>query len=236
MLCLAQDETERRVLEQQFQQAQKMEAVGQLAGGIAHDFNNLLTIIGGYSQLLLELAFDSADMREPLEEIKKAADRSAALTQQLLAFSRKQVQISTVLDLNSVIRDAEKMLRRMIGEDIELITDLQQELKCVEADPGQLHQVLMNLAVNARDAMPRGGKLRIETREVTISEERGKTRGSNQPRDLHLVRCDRYRRGDDGGSPATHFRTLLYDEGTRQRNWARACGRARRDQSKQGSH
>jgi CheY-like chemotaxis protein len=120
-------------------------------------------------------------MREPLEEIKKAADRSAALTQQLLAFSRKQVQISTVLDLNSVIRDAEKMLRRMIGEDIELITDLQEELKCVEADPGQLHQVLMNLAVNARDAMPRGGKLRIETREVTISEERGKTRGSNHP-------------------------------------------------------
>ncbi|HET9396012.1 MAG TPA: PAS domain S-box protein, partial [Nitrospiraceae bacterium] len=125
MLCLAQDETERRLLEEQFRQAQKMEAVGQLAGGIAHDFNNLLTIIGGYSQLLLDSAFDEADAREPLEEIKKAADRSAALTQQLLAFSRKQVQNPTVLDLNGVIRDTERMLRRMIGEDIELITNLE---------------------------------------------------------------------------------------------------------------
>jgi PAS domain S-box-containing protein len=167
---IARDVTERRQLEDQLRQAQKMEAVGRLAGGIAHDFNNLLTAITGYSDLILRRLRADDPLRRNVEEIKKAGDRAASLTRQLLAFSRKQVLQPKVLDLNAVVSDMEKMLRRLIGEDIELRTALASELGSVKADPGQIEQVIMNLAVNARDAMPNGGNLIIETENVYLNK------------------------------------------------------------------
>jgi two-component system cell cycle sensor histidine kinase/response regulator CckA len=160
---IAEDITERRALELQLQQSQRMEAIGRLAGGVAHDFNNLLTVIKGYSELMLDELKPSDPMRGEMEEVQRAADRAASLTRQLLAFSRRQVLAPKVLDLNDLVRDTEKLLRRLLGEDVELITALDQQLGSVRADPGQIEQVLMNLAVNARDAMPSGGKLTIET-------------------------------------------------------------------------
>jgi signal transduction histidine kinase/ActR/RegA family two-component response regulator len=165
-------EDERQALEAQLLQSQKMEAVGQLAGGVAHDFNNMLTVITGYSAILLE-TLDAADSnRGDIEEIKSAAERAAGLTRQLLAFSRKQVMQPRVIDLNSeVITGLEKMLRRLIGEDIELVATLDGNLGLVNADPGQLEQVIVNLAVNARDAMPDGGRLLIETANMELGSE-----------------------------------------------------------------
>ena len=165
------DLTERRRLEEQLLQSQKMEAVGRLAGGIAHDFNNLLTAISGYSELLLRELAEGDPRRECAEEIRKAGSRAAALTHQLLAFSRRQVLEPRVLDLNAVISGMERMLRRVIGEDIELITAVQEELWHARADPGQIEQAILNLVVNARDAMPRGGKLTLETANVELDEK-----------------------------------------------------------------
>ncbi len=167
------DVTEHKKLEEQLRQAQKMEAVGRLAGGVAHDFNNLLTIIGGYSQLLLQRMGPEDPSRPHVTEIKLAGDRAGALTRQLLAFSRRQILTPQVLDLNDVVGNVEKMLRRLIGEDVELATLQAPNLGRVKADPGQIEQVLMNLAVNARDAMPHGGKLTIETANVILHENFG---------------------------------------------------------------
>jgi two-component system, cell cycle sensor histidine kinase and response regulator CckA len=164
------DMTERRRLEEQLLQAQKMEAVGRLAGGIAHDFNNLLTAVSGYTELLLSRLDESDPGREHALEIRHAGQRAAALTQQLLAFSRRQVLEPRVLDLNTVISDMEKMLRRVIGEDIELTASLDQELWRTRADPSQIEQAILNLVVNARDAMPRGGRLTIETGNAELDE------------------------------------------------------------------
>ncbi len=167
-ICMALDVTERKQLEAQLRQAQKMEAVGRLAGGIAHDFNNLLMVIQGYTELLLDGLAPSDSMRRNAEQIHEASDRAAGLTRQLLAFSRKQLLAPKVLDLQLVVTDMEKMLRRLIGEDIDLATVTQHEVWSVKADRSQLEQVILNLAVNARDAMPRGGKLTIETANVEL--------------------------------------------------------------------
>jgi PAS domain S-box-containing protein len=162
--------------EELLRQAQKMEAIGNLAGGIAHDFNNLLTIISGCSELLLMRLGQQEPARRYLEEIKKAGDRAAALTHQLLAFSRRQVLIPKALDLNAIVEGMGTMLQRLLGEDIDLAAMLDPALWRVKADPGQLEQIIMNLAVNARDAMPLGGKLTIETANVHLKEPRVRDR------------------------------------------------------------
>ncbi|MBZ5647205.1 MAG: PAS domain S-box protein [Acidobacteriia bacterium] len=165
---IAEDITERAALELQLLQSQKMEAVGRLAGGVAHDFNNLLTVIKGYGELMLEELKPNDPMRSEVEEIQKAADRAASLTRQLLAFSRRQVLAPKIIALNSVVANMDKLLRRLLGEDIEFHTVLDPKLGRVKADPGQVEQVIMNLAVNARDAMPSGGKLTIETANLDL--------------------------------------------------------------------
>jgi two-component system cell cycle sensor histidine kinase/response regulator CckA len=162
--------TERRRLEEQLRQAQKMEAVGQLAGGVAHDFNNVLSAIFGYAELLTEELPAGSAARQDVDEIRKAATRAASLTRQLLAFSRQQVLEPVVLNVNDVVRDLETMLRRLIGEDLELRAVLAPDLGNVLADAGQLEQVILNLVVNARDAMPTGGQLTIETANSELDE------------------------------------------------------------------
>jgi PAS domain S-box-containing protein len=157
-------------LETQLLQSQKMETVGRLAGGIAHDFNNLLTVIKGYTQLSLIEIGEDHPLRKDIEEIKNAAERAENLTHQLLAFSRRQIMDMKVLDINAVIRNLEKMLRRVIGEDIEMSIILAEDLGRVKTDPHQIEQVILNLAVNARDAMPEGGKLTLEASEVELDE------------------------------------------------------------------
>jgi nitrogen-specific signal transduction histidine kinase/CheY-like chemotaxis protein len=167
---LVQDVTERVVLEDRLRQSQKMEAVGRLAGGVAHDFNNLLTVILGYTQLLMDGLPPGSRMAEGTAQIKSAADRAAGITRQLLAFSRKQVRSPRLIDLNNVMLNLDTMLRRLIGEDIEVFTVPATDLGTVKADPGQIEQVLMNLALNARDAMPNGGKLTLETSNIQLDE------------------------------------------------------------------
>jgi two-component system cell cycle sensor histidine kinase/response regulator CckA len=161
---------ERNRLEEQFRQSQKMEAVGRLAGGVAHDFNNLLTVITGYSDLLLAKRDLHEGQRSALEQIRRSAERGGALTNQLLAFSRRQPLQPRIIHLNELVLQIEKLLRRLIGEDIELVTIPAAVRDVAEADPGRLEQVIMNLAVNARDAMPNGGKLTIETGTVQLAD------------------------------------------------------------------
>jgi PAS domain S-box-containing protein len=165
------DISQRLRLEGQLRQSQKMEAIGQLAGGIAHDFNNLLTIIQGYSSMSLQGLGPSDPLREPIEEIEKAAFSAGTLTRQLLAFSRRQVVRPRLINLNTAISQVEKMLRRVIGEDVELILETGDDLDEIRADPGLIEQILMNLAVNARDAMPNGGKLILETANLCLDKE-----------------------------------------------------------------
>ncbi len=172
--------------EQKLQQSQKMEAVGRMAGGIAHDFNNLLTAITGYCDLLFEDLGPKHPARGDAEEILKAADRASALTHQLLAFSRRQVLKPQVLDLNNLVADMDRMIRRLIGEDIELVTLLDGAAWPVEADPGQLQQVLLNLVVNSRDAMPQGGRITIETENVTLEEAKRTGTGEEIPAGEYL--------------------------------------------------
>jgi PAS domain S-box-containing protein len=184
------DVTERHALEEQLRQSQRMEAIGKLAGGIAHDFNNLLTAIQGNTQLLLMDLEEGNPLREEAEDIDAAARRAAELTGQLLAFSRRQPSRARVVDLNEVVRDTERMLRRLIGEDVALLTEPAAELRPVRCDPGQVSQVLVNLAVNARDAMPQGGTLTIRTRDVPMPPSRPGAEADEGGAGVLLEVCD----------------------------------------------
>src|SRR5579862_414236 len=171
LIIVNRDITERRHLEEQFRQSQKMEAVGRLSGGVAHDFNNLLGVIIGYGEIVQEGTATDSPLRGCVDEMLKAGHRAASLTRQLLAFSRQQVMDPKVLDLNLVVKDMEKMLKRLISEDIQLKTDLDPDLRRIKADQGQIEQVVMNLAVNARDAMPNGGELTLTTSNFYMDED-----------------------------------------------------------------
>jgi len=160
-IAFVSDISQRKHLEEQLMHAQKMEAVGRLAGGVAHDFNNMLTVISGYNRMILDELSTLDPLRGYAEEILKAADRAAALTNQLLAFSRRQIMQPRVIDVNAVMIQTQKMLQRLIGEDIELVLKLGVNAGNIKADPGHVEQAIVNLAVNARDAMPLGGRLTI---------------------------------------------------------------------------
>ncbi len=209
----AEDVTERRALEQQLRQAQKMEAIGRLAGGIAHDFNNLLMVISGYSEFLLERIGNDPEMRGHTREIANAAERATSLTRQLLAFSRKQMLDPKIVDLNSVVSENVKMLTRLIGEDIDLVMVPGQEIGAVKADPGQIEQVIMNLAVNARDAMPKGGKLTIETANVTLDANYARFHAPVKPGDYVMLAISDTGMGMDAETQAHIFEPFFTTKG-----------------------
>jgi PAS domain S-box-containing protein len=209
----AEDVTERRALEQQLRQAQKMEAVGRLAGGIAHDFNNLLMVISGYSEFLLERIGADPTLRGHAQEIANAAERATSLTRQLLAFSRKQMLAPKIVDLNGVVTENVKMLTRLIGEDIDLVMVPGPDIGAVKADPGQIEQVIMNLAVNARDAMPHGGKLTIETANVTLDANYARFHAPVKPGDYVMLAISDTGMGMDPDTQAHIFEPFYTTKG-----------------------
>ena len=209
----AEDVTERRILEEQLRQAQKMEAVGQLAGGIAHDFNNLLMVISGYCEFLLERVGTDPGLRGPAREIARAADRASGLTRQLLAFSRKQMLAPKVLDLNAVVTENLSMLRRMIGEDIDLKMSAGEGLGSVKADPGQIEQVIMNLAVNARDAMPKGGRLTIETSNLHLDQSYARMHAPVRPGEYIMLAISDTGAGMDAETQSHIFEPFFTTKG-----------------------
>ncbi len=211
----AEDVTERRALEQQLRQSQKMEAVGRLAGGIAHDFNNLLMVISGYSEFLLDRVGPNPALRGPAQEISSAAQRASSLTRQLLAFSRKQMLAPKILDLNGVVTENLKMLTRVIGEDIDLVMVPAPTLGAVRADAGQIEQVIINLAVNARDAMPSGGKLVIETANTTLDEEHARLLSPLQSGDYVLLTISDTGFGMDAETQSHIFEPFFTTKGTK---------------------
>jgi two-component system, cell cycle sensor histidine kinase and response regulator CckA len=185
--AIAENVTERRALEDQFRQAQKMEAVGRLAGGVAHDFNNLLMVISGYTEVILSQLDSSHVLHEKARAVQQASDRATTLTRQLLAFSRKQMLELKVVDVNTIVEDMERLLRPLIGETVELITRLAEDAGHTRADAGQLEQVLMNLVVNAKDAMPNGGRIVLETRKTTVGETASGEKTFIKPGDYVLL-------------------------------------------------
>jgi PAS domain S-box-containing protein len=209
----AEDVTERRALEQQLRQSQKMEAVGRLAGGIAHDFNNLLMVISGYSEFLLEHLGDMPELRAPAQEISSAADRASSLTRQLLAFSRKQMLAPKIVNLNDVVTENLKMLTRVIGEDVDLVMVPSENLWPVRADAGQIEQVIMNLAINARDAMPTGGKLTLETANITLDEEYSRIHAPLQPGDYVMLAISDTGAGMDAETQSHIFEPFFTTKG-----------------------
>ena len=209
----AEDVTEHRALEHQLRQSQKMEAVGRLAGGIAHDFNNLLMVILGYSEFLLERLGAEPHLRGPAQEIASAAERASSLTRQLLAFSRKQMLAPRVVNLNDVATENIKMLTRMIGEDIDLVMVPGPSLWSVKADAGQIDQVIMNLAVNARDAMPSGGKLTIETSNVTLDEDYARFHAPLRPGEYVMIAISDTGAGMDGETQSHIFEPFFTTKG-----------------------
>jgi two-component system cell cycle sensor histidine kinase/response regulator CckA len=213
VLAVLIDVTRRKQLEAQLLQAQKMEAVGMLAGGIAHDFNNLLTIITGYSQLLLASLAQGDRNRSAVEQIMKAGDRAAALTRQLLSFSRRQTMQPKVLDLNSLVGSLAVMLRRLIGEDIDLRLDMAKDAGQVNADPGKIEQVIMNLAVNSRDAMPLGGTLTIQTANVDLDEHYTATHTRVKPGSYVMLAVNDTGMGMDAETRARLFEPFFTTKG-----------------------
>jgi PAS domain S-box-containing protein len=200
------DMTERMSLEEQLRQAQKMEAIGRLAGGVAHDFNNMLAVINGYSELGLGYLEPQSRLEGPLREIKKAGERAATLTRQLLAFSRKQMLRPEILDLNRVVSDMHTMLSRLIGEDVLLGTRLALELGRISADPGQIEQVILNLVVNARDAMPRGGRLTLSTDNVWLDAASLRPHAGQQPGPYVVLEVS-----DTGCGMAPHVQARIFE-------------------------
>jgi len=209
----SEDVTEHRALEMQLRQAQKMEAVGRLAGGIAHDFNNLLMVISGYSELLLDRIGVEPTVRGPAQEIANAAGRATSLTRQLLAFSRKQMLAPKVLDLNATVTENLKMLTRLIGEDIDLVMIPGSDLGAVKADPSQIEQVIMNLAVNARDAMPHGGKLTIETANLTLEDSYTHLQASQNPGEYVMIAISDTGMGMDADTQSHIFEPFFSTKG-----------------------
>jgi two-component system, cell cycle sensor histidine kinase and response regulator CckA len=186
-IAFVSDISMRKALEEQLVHAQKMEAVGRLAGGVAHDFNNMLTVIAGYNRMILDELSTLDPLRGYAEEILKAADRAGALTNQLLAFSRRQIMQPRVINLNAVIGQTEKMLRRLIGEDIQLVMSLDEGTGNIKADPNHIEQAIVNLAVNSRDAMPHGGRITIETSNTQIDETYAKTHMGVSPGEFVMI-------------------------------------------------
>ena len=186
-IAFVNDISERKRLEEQLLQAQKMEAVGRLAGGVAHDFNNMLTVINGYNRMILDELSPIDPLRGCAEEVLKAADRAGALTNQLLAFSRRQVMQPRIISPNATVAQTERMLRRLIGEDIELVLRLNPDVGNIKADPGHIEQAIVNLAVNSRDAMPKGGRITIETGNVHLDQDYAKTHLGVQPGDFAMI-------------------------------------------------
>src|SRR5579863_8720380 len=209
----AEDVTERRALEQQLRQSQKMEAIGRLAGGIAHDFNNLLMVISGYSEFLLDRLGPEPTLRNPAQEISNAAARASSLTRQLLAFSRKQMLAPKILDLNDIVTENIKMLTRVIGEDIDLVMVPAAGLGAVRADAGQIEQVIMNLAVNARDAMPSGGKLTIETSNIALDAEYARFHAPLQPGNYVMLAISDTGAGMDSETQSRIFEPFFTTKG-----------------------
>jgi hypothetical protein len=186
-IAFVNDISDRKQLEDRLLQAQKMEAVGRLAGGVAHDFNNMLTVIAGYNRMILDDLSPLDPLRGCAEEVLKAADRAAALTQQLLAFSRRQVMRSCVMNVNTTVEHTEKMLRRLIGEDIELVLSLSADIGNIKADPNHIEQAIVNLALNARDAMPKGGRITVETANTYLDETYARTHLGVKPGEFVMV-------------------------------------------------
>ncbi|HKE23692.1 MAG TPA: ATP-binding protein [Bryobacteraceae bacterium] len=186
-IAFVSDISQRKTLEEQLQHAQKMEAVGRLAGGVAHDFNNMLTVISGYNRMLLDELSPLDPLRSYVEEALTAADRAAELTNQLLAFSRRQIMQPKVINVNTVVRQSDKMLRRLIGEDIELVFLLKDDVGNIKVDPGHLDQAIINLAVNSRDAMPLGGRLTVETANVHLDENYARSHVGVKPGEFVMI-------------------------------------------------
>ena len=204
-IAFVTDITQRKNLEGQLLHAQKMEAVGRLAGGVAHDFNNMLTVISGYSRMLLDELPLLDPLREYAEETLKAAEKASALTGQLLAFSRRQIMQPRVINVNHVLTQAEKMLRRLIGEDVELVLALEAEVGSIKADPGHVEQAIMNLAVNARDAMPFGGHLTIETANIRLDEDYARSHMGVAPGEFVMIAVTDSGTGMDAATRARIF-------------------------------
>jgi signal transduction histidine kinase/ActR/RegA family two-component response regulator len=209
----AEAERALRDSEEQLRQSQKMEAIGRLAGGVAHDFNNLLTAILGYAQMLEEELLSEGRSAEEAQEIRKAATRATSLTRQLLAFSRKQVMQTRVVNLGSIVSDMDKMLRRLIGEDVELVAETEGDLYSVKVDPGQMEQVVLNLAVNARDAMPSGGCITLRTRNLVVDASRAETTAHLKPGAYVLVEVTDTGVGMDAETQAHMFEPFFTTKG-----------------------